>query len=127
LTTIHELTHYMTKGQELYIGNPLLGWFIRVPFFSSYQEYLKKREDTETMSEKDFMYLVQTKEIHAFINEIRYICNPNDPRKKITQKDIQDCYRKYKDVPTYSVIMWLLRLIKPDKLPEFVFLYNELI
>jgi hypothetical protein len=25
LTTIHELTHYMTKGQELYIGNPLLG------------------------------------------------------------------------------------------------------
>ena len=57
------------------------------------------------MSEKDFIYLMQPKEIHAFFNDIRYMCNPNNPRKKISQKDIQECYNKYKDIPGYGMIM----------------------
>jgi hypothetical protein len=117
-TTIHELTHQLTNGNE-YLGARERG-LLRDPFITGpewMRHATKHAANDAEIGEyiNHYRYYTKPTEVHARINEIRHAINPGNPLKEIEISDLYkiDEMRMKNQLP--SNVNSMINLLDPER------------
>jgi hypothetical protein len=92
-TGIEELTHHLTTGGSDFKPEDIQ--LLKAPFYQSIDELNGLfNPDAKDYVQHQMTYLLDPTEIHAKVNRLRYLMNPNDRWKPWTNQDVSDLLRE---------------------------------